>query len=738
MLKKILIIIPSILILLIVAILVFAPSYATKYINENGKELSNRKIQIENIDLNIFSGKASIDGFTMYEDDDSTIFVKLDTLFINVDISKLFSEEIFVQEFELINPLVNLSLEGGKFNFDSLISTDTTTVDNSDKDTTKTSITFSLNNLNIRSGKFYYSDKDADIKHSLEDIDLHMNHIAFDNTTAKMGLDFNLKQGGSINTIIDYNTEDNSYSLNLEIDKLNLNEFLPYLQKDVNIKEMQGNLYSDLTIEGTADNPGKPVIKGIVSVKDFKLTDNKNLEFFKIKELSIKSEELSIKDMNFVVDTLLIDDVYAQFEMYNNSNSVDRLFYKDTKKIVKEKVDKVVEVADSLQGDKPVHWEVKHLIFKNSKARFIDYSLKPDKFDYSLSDIKLIANDIRFGNNVKFDFYSRAPKGGKISSEIKTDPGNPGNGTFNMYMENVDSKKLSPYFVNYFAYPITRGKFNFSFRSNVKDKYLDSRIIIDSYSLALGQKREGVEAKSSLPIKTALVIASDKDKRINFDVKVKGDVDDPNFKVGKIVFNTIMKNLGKIIVSPGRLLSKGFGVDEDKIKEVSFEYIQYELGPSQTSQLDVIVDLLKEKNPLEAHIQLYVDKDDEIERLTYRKAKAMYFLKKNNYSDTDFSKIKSSDRLLVSEIDINDSDFGAYLSEKTGITYLSNEDKCKQLFTDDEINSLFNELNQARINNIKRFLKKQKGILYTFDNKIIYKSTVKKPHAKFEYSVEGE
>ncbi|MCK5907254.1 MAG: DUF748 domain-containing protein, partial [Flavobacteriales bacterium] len=339
---------------------------------------------------------------------------------------------------------------------------------------------------------------------------------------AKMGLDFNLKQGGSINTIIDYNTEDNSYILNLDIDKLNLEEFLPYLQKDINIKDMKGSLYSDLIIEGTADNPGKPVIKGTVSVKDFKLTDNKDLDFFKIKELSIKSEELSIKDMNFVVDTLLIDDVYAQFEMYNNSNSVDRLFHKDTKKIVKEQVDKVVEVADSLQGDKPVHWEVKHLIFKNSKARFIDYSLKPDKFDYSLSDIKLIANDIRFGNNVKFDFYSRAPKGGKISSEIKTDPGNPGNGTFNMYMENVDSKKLSPYFVNYFAYPITRGKFNFSFRSNVKDKYLDSRIIIDSYSLALGQKREGVEAKSSLPIKTALVIASDKDKRINFDVKVKG------------------------------------------------------------------------------------------------------------------------------------------------------------------------------------------------------------------------
>ena len=501
---------------------------------------------------------------------------------------------------------------------------------------------------------------------------------------------------------------------------------------------MQGSLFSDLRITGTSENPGKPVIIGTIGVKDFKLKDNKDLEFFNINELRIKSEELSIKDMNFVVDTLLIDGVYAQFEQYSNSNSIDRILYKDTKEVVQEKVDKVVEVADSLQGDQQVSWEVKHLVFRNSKARFIDYSLKPDKFDYSLSNIRLMANNIRFGNNVKFDFSSTAPKGGKISSEITTDPGNPEDGTFNMFMENVDTKKLSPYFVNYFAYPITRGKFNFSLRSSINNRYLDSRIIIDSYSLTLGDKREGVEPQSSLPIKTALVIASDKNKRINFDVDVKGDIDDPNFKIGKIVFNTIMKNLGKVIASPGRLLSKGIGADENEIKKISFEYIQYELGPAQTSQLSTIVNLLKEKNPLQAHIVLHVDKEDEKERLIYRRAKAMYFLNNHQHKDTDFSKIKSTDRLLIDEIDVEDPEFGKYLSEKTGITYLSNKDKCKQLFTDDEINSLFNQLNQARIENVKKYLEKQEGILYTFEDKIIYNSSVNKPYVKFEYSVEGE
>ena len=737
MVKKTLIIIPLILIFLIASILIIAPNYARTYINEHGKDLVNRKVYINNIDLNIFSGKASVDDFIIYEDNDSSIFVSFDKLSINIDFGKLFTEELLIQEFELLNPVVNLTLENGEYNFSSLISTDSTTVENIDKDTTSTSFSFSFNNLKVIAGKLNYSDIDSKINHFIEDLDLNVKHVAFDNTTAKMGLDFKLGEEGVIKTNINYNTQDNSYMLDVDINELDINEFLPYLQKDFNIKDMQGLLYSDLEINGTSDNPGKPVIKGVIGVNHFKLFDNKDLQFFNFKELRIKAEELSIKDMNFVVDTLLIDNVYAQFELYDKSNSVERLFNKDTKEIVKKKVDKIVEVADSLQGDKPVFWEVKHLVFKDSKARFIDYSVKPDKFDYTLSKIKLLANDIRFGNNVKFDFSSTAPKGGKISSVIKTDPGKPGNGTFNLFMENVDSKELSPYFVNYFAYPITGGKFNFSFRSNVKDKYLDSRIIIDSYSLLLGDKRKGVKNKSNLPIKTALVIASDKNERINFDISPKGNIDDPDFRIGKIVFNTLMKNLAKIIASPGNILSKGLGMDDDKIKRINLEYIQYELGPAQTSQLDIIVGLLKDKKPIQAKIQLHVNRDDEIEELIYIRAKAMYFLKSSNYSDSDFHTIKSTDMLTIKEIDINSTEFGSYLSQKTGNKDMSNKDMCNLLFTEKEINSLYNKLNNARINSINGYLKKQKEIIYSFEDEIIYESFIdSKPYFKFTYFVE--
>ena len=738
MIKKILFIFLLIIFLLISAILVFTPDYATKYINENGKELTKRKIHIDNFDLNLFTGKTNITNFKMYEDDDSSIFVQFDTLLIEIDLKKILSNEIYIQEVKLDNPVINLTLKDGTFNFSSLASTDSTEVESTDKDTTSTNFTFSLNNLSINSGEFNYSNIDEKIDHDVEDFDLLLKHIAFDNTTAKMGLEFKLDQGGVIKTDIAFNTKNNDYDLDVNIDRLNLNEFLPYLQKDINLKEMEGNLYSSLNIVGNASNIGEPVIKGVIGVKDFKLVDNKDLDFFEFTELRIKSKELNLKDMNFVADTILIDGIGAKFEMYNNSTSVDRLFYKDTKKIVKEKAQQVAEIADSLKGEKSVSWEVKHLVLKNTKAKFTDYSLKPDRFSYNLTNVSLIGNDIRFGKDVMLKFKSTTPKGGRINADITTDPGNPTNGTFNIYTKNVDTRDLSPFFVNYFAYPITRGKFNFSFRSKVQNKHLDSRIIIDMYSFKLGEKRKDVEPQSSLPIKTALVIATDKNKRINFDVNAKGDIDDPNFKIGKIVFNTIMKNLGKIIVSPGRLLSKGVGIDEDEIKKVYFDEVQYKLGPAQLTQLDVISELLQEKNPLSARIEIHVNKKDEIVETAIRRAKIKYFLKQKYNNDELFSKFDDNDNLAINDIETDDEGFGNYLRKNTKGRNLSNKEMCIALFTEKELNSLYSQLNEARINNIKEYLSKKEGVLFKIVDDIKSDNSTSEPYAHFEYFIEGE
>jgi len=53
--------------LLIITVLIAIPFIAKNYINNNGKELIGRKINLESLSLNYFTGGISLGEFTIYE-----------------------------------------------------------------------------------------------------------------------------------------------------------------------------------------------------------------------------------------------------------------------------------------------------------------------------------------------------------------------------------------------------------------------------------------------------------------------------------------------------------------------------------------------------------------------------------------------------------------------------------------------------------------------------------------------
>jgi len=127
--KKLLIIIPTLLVIITALVFIFAPFYIKYYINENGKELTGRKISIDRFYFNILDGNARIENFKLYEKDDNSIFIKFDTLKINLAIYKFFAKELYIEEFTLDKPNVNVSVKNKIFNFSSLIPSDSTKTD---------------------------------------------------------------------------------------------------------------------------------------------------------------------------------------------------------------------------------------------------------------------------------------------------------------------------------------------------------------------------------------------------------------------------------------------------------------------------------------------------------------------------------------------------------------------------------------------------------------------------------
>ena len=147
-----------VIIFLVIICAIIAPPIAKNYINKHGKELVGRKIQINGLYSNLFTGYNRITDFTLYEPDDTTAFVSFDTLVVDLSLYRLLVNELRVNEITLVHPRVMVWQKRDVFNFNDLLalaSSDTTETASS-KDTTNSSpMTIAISNINLRQGRVY-------------------------------------------------------------------------------------------------------------------------------------------------------------------------------------------------------------------------------------------------------------------------------------------------------------------------------------------------------------------------------------------------------------------------------------------------------------------------------------------------------------------------------------------------------------------------------------------------------
>jgi len=80
--------------------------------------------------------------------------------------------------------------------------------------------------------------------------------------------------------------------------------------------------------------------------------------------------------------------------------------------------------------------------------------------------------------------------------------------------------------------------------------------------LTLGEKVESPDAVK-LPVKLALAIMKDKNGNIDLDLPVTGSLDDPQFKVGPLIWKAFVNMLTKVAAAPFNFIAGLVGGGED-------------------------------------------------------------------------------------------------------------------------------------------------------------------------------
>ena len=130
--------------------------------------------------------------------------------------------------------------------------------------------------------------------------------------------------------------------------------------------------------------------------------------------------------------------------------------------------------------------------------------------------------------------------------------------------QGVDLSPFGPYAGRFLGYGIQKGKLDLDLRYRVEDRSLAATNVVRVNQFTLGEATDSPDA-TKVPVRLALALLQDKDGVILLDVPVEGRLDDPSFRLGKVIWRAVLNVLVKVATSPFSALAAlaGGGAQED-------------------------------------------------------------------------------------------------------------------------------------------------------------------------------
>jgi hypothetical protein len=168
--------------------------------------------------------------------------------------------------------------------------------------------------------------------------------------------------------------------------------------------------------------------------------------------------------------------------------------------------------------------------------------------------------------------------------------------------KGIDLTPLGPYAGKYMGYGLQKGKLDLDLGYAVVQRQLDSTNVVRIDQLTLGEKVDSPDA-TSLPVKLGLAVLRDRDGVILLDVPVSGNVDDPDFRVGRVVWRAIGNVFIKAATAPFALLASAFGGGKENLDFLEFPPGSAELDEAGQGKARVLAKALFERPALQLEIE---------------------------------------------------------------------------------------------------------------------------------------
>lgn len=148
---------------------------------------------------------------------------------------------------------------------------------------------------------------------------------------------------------------------------------------------------------------------------------------------------------------------------------------------------------------------------------------------------------------------------GRLALEGRLQPfGRQANAELRLSLDTLNLMPFSGYFGRYAGYSLAGGRLSLDVRTRLLERELDSENVATIDHFGFGAATGSPEA-TKLPVRLAVSLLKDAQGRIVLDLPVKGSLDDPEFKIGRVVWRLVGNLVSKAATSPFSLLAASVG-----------------------------------------------------------------------------------------------------------------------------------------------------------------------------------
>ena len=383
-----------------------------------------------------------------------------------------------------------------------------------------------------------------------------------------------------------------------DIEDISLKEITPYLQEKSYLALDDGHLWAKgvTEYEKRAKKPDLR-LQGSLKLGSLFLQNKKeDALLFSLNSLTLKEYTLELFPSRLYVNSIDVNSFYVDAEIDKNRVlNFSKLMKENTsnkqtaKKDEKKKMKKGEEFP--LKIDK--------ITVSLGSAKFQDYSI-PIKFKtdiHNLNGVIYSVSNIK-GEHTLINLHGDIDKYGSTKIEGSLDAMNPKKFTdISMDFKNLDLSAMSGYSAEFAGYEIDSGKLFLDLGYNIMNSKLKATNKVVIKKIELGDEVED-ENVTHLPLGFVVGLLEDDKGVIDIDMPIDGDVDKPDFKYGKLVWNTFTNLITRAVTAPFKFLGSMLGIDTEDLEYVAFESGSSTITPMQREKLDKLAMIMKKRPKL--------------------------------------------------------------------------------------------------------------------------------------------